>query len=100
MARRISTKPATVKSKVQNPYAQPAFSIYACDHDTHGCGWILFDHNLEAIANMLVMVNYAYSRFRSYSSYAPEFYNNAYGSRLYKETTSVHPSSSVCSNTM
>ena len=92
MARSISTKPATVKSKVQNPYAQPAFSIYACDHDTHGCGYILFDHNLEAIGKYVGDANYHHSEFRTYSSYAPEFYNNFAGS-AYMETTS-HPSSS------
>ena len=41
MARTITTQPATVKSKVENPYKQPAFTV--CDMDTHvhGGGFII-----------------------------------------------------------
>ncbi len=91
MARSISTKPATVKSKVQNPYSQPCFSTYACEHSVHGCGWILFDHNLECIGKYVGDGNYHHNQFRTYTSYSPEFFNN-FASSAYMETTS-HASS-------
>ena len=93
MARSITTKPATVKSKVQDPYSQPCFSVYACEHSVHGGGWILFDHNIEPIAKYVGDGNYHHNQFRTYTSYAPEFFNN-FASSQYMETTG-HASSST-----
>ena len=62
MARSISTKPATVKSRFKTHIN--LHLIYACDHDTHGCGYILFDHNLEAIGKYVGDANYHHSEFR------------------------------------
>lgn len=93
MARSISTKPATVKSKVQNPYSQPCFATYACQHSVQGCGWILFDHNIEPIAKYVGDGNDYYNQFRTYTSYAPEFFN-AFSGNAYQETTSHAGSSS------
>jgi hypothetical protein len=87
MARSITTKPATVKSKVQDPYSQPCFSTWACEHSVHGCGWILYDHNVEPIAKYVGDGNYHHNQFRTYSSYAPEFFNT-YASSQYMETGS------------
>ena len=93
MARSITTKPATVKSKVQDPYTQPCFSIFSNDQSTHGGGWFLFDHNLEPIAKYAGDGGYKYNQFRTYSSYSPEFFNN-YSGAEYMLTTS-HTSSST-----
>lgn len=86
MARSITTRPATVKSKVQDPYQQPCFAVYAMEHSVHGGGWILFDHNIEPIAKYVGDGNYHHNQFRTYSSYAPEFFNT-YASSQYMETT-------------
>jgi|TARA_B100001741_G_scaffold236305_1_gene197290 hypothetical protein len=102
MARSISTKPATVKSKTQNPYTQPCFATYACEHSVYGCGYILFDHNLEAIGKYVGDGNYHQNQFRTYTSYSPEFWNNYAGS-AYMETqghagSSENYGSNTCNN--
>jgi len=93
MARSITTKPATVKSKVQNPYSQPAFSIFCNDQTVYGGGWFLFDHNIEPIGKYSGDGDYGYNQFRTYTSYSPEFWN-AYSGNEYMLTTS-HVSSNT-----
>ena len=66
MARSISTKPATVKSKTTNPYTQPCFATYACEHSVYGCGYVLFDHNLEAIGKYVGDGNYHQNQLAHY----------------------------------
>ena len=92
MARTITTKPAQVSSKVQDPYAQPCFAVYSCQHSVHGCGWLTLNHNLEMNSMYMGDGNSAYNRFRTYTSYSPEFFNN-YASSAYFETQG-HPGSS------
>ena len=93
MARTITTKPAQVSSKVQDPYAQPCFAVYSCQHSVHGCGWLTLNHNLEMNSMYMGDGNYAYNRFRTYTSYSPEFFNN-YASSAYFETQGHAGSSS------
>lgn len=92
MARTITTQPAAVKSKVENPYKQPAFTVYHMEHSVHGGGFITFDHDLEAYSRYLGDGNYAYNQYRTYSSYSPEMMNEWAG-HAYKESSS-HASSS------
>ena len=99
MARSITTKPATVKSKVQDPYTQPCFSVYACEHGTYGCGWILFDHNIEPIAKYVGDGNYHHNQFRTYTSYSPEFFNTYAGSEYMETTGHVSSNSNRGGNT-
>ena len=87
MARSITTKPATVKSKVQDPYTQPCFSIFSNDQTVYGGGWFLFDHNLEPIAKYSGDGDYGHNQFKTYDSYCPEFWNN-YSGYEYMLTTS------------
>ena len=99
MARTITTKPATVNSKTENPYKQPAFSVFTMQYNVYGGGWIAFDHDLECYAQHQGDGDYAYNRYRTYSSYSPEFMNQWAGNQ-YKETTSNPSSNSeCCSNT-
>lgn len=92
MARTITTKPTQVSSKVQDPYAQPCFAVYSCQHSVHGCGWLTLNHNLEMNSMYMGDGNSAYNRFRTYTSYSPEFFNE-YASSAYFETQG-HPGSS------
>jgi len=98
MARTVSTKPVTVSSKLQDPYAQPCFAVYTCQHSVYGAGWMAYNHNLEFNSFYGGDGSYAYNRFRTYSSYSPEFYNN-YASSAFMETQSYPSSNSeYCNN--
>ncbi len=92
MARTVSTSPVKISSKTTNPYAQPCFSVYCNEHSVYGGGWTLFDHNLECIGKYSGDGSYAYNQFRTYTSYAPEMFQN-YAGNAYFETTS-YPSTS------
>jgi hypothetical protein len=99
MARSITTKPATVKSKVQDPYTQPCFSIFSNDQTVYGGGWFLFDHNLEPIAKYSGDGDYHYNQFRTYSSYAPEFWNSYSGDEYMLTTSHVSSNTNRGGNT-
>lgn len=99
MARTITTKAAQVSSKVQDPYAQPAFAVYSCQHSSHGCGWLALNHNLEMNSMYMGDGNQAYNRFRTQSSYSPEFFNNYAGSAYFETQGHAGSSSNYGSNT-
>ncbi len=99
MARTITTKPATVSSKVADPYQQPCFSVFTQQHSVYGAGWMTYNHNLEYCSNYTGDGSYAYNRFRTYTTSAPEFFQN-YASSQYFETQSTPSSNSeACQNT-
>ncbi len=92
MARTIS-KTATVSTKkTVNPWQQPCFAVWVNEYSNHGCGYTLFDHNYNQIGYKQGDGNSAYSSYRSYTSYAPEFMNER-ASNSYLNTQS-YPSSS------
>jgi len=94
MARTITSKATAISTRTQDPYTQPAFAVYGSHANSHGSGFICYNHNLEIHSVFTGDSNNAYSRFRSQAGGgAPEFYNN-YNNSTYMECHGVPSSNS------
>ena len=100
MARTVTSTGSTITTRVQDPYTQPAFSVYGAHAHSHGAGWICYNHDLEIHSVFHGDSNNAYSRFRTHSGGgAPEFYNNYNNSDFMDCRSNPDSSSERCNNT-
>ena len=89
-ARRISTADVATQQKTINPYSQPCFTTYACNH-SHGAGYYQYDHNMQIISADHGTGSSSYGSFRSHTTTASEFFED---SSSYSSTQSNEASSS------
>ena len=89
MARRITTADVATQQKTINPYSQPCFTTYACNH-SHGAGYYQYDHNMQIIAADHGTGSSQYGSFRSHTTTASEFFesSNSYSSTQSNEASS------------
>ena len=98
MARTVTSTGSTITTRVQDPYTQPAFSVYGSHSQSYGAGWICYNHDLEIHSVFHGDSNQAYSRFRTHSGGgAPEFFNN-YSNSDFMDNRSNPGSSAEWSN--
>ena len=77
MARTVTSTASQITTRVQDPYTQPAFSVYGSHAHGHGSGFICYNHDLEIHSVYMGDSNESYSAFRTHSSGGtPEFYQN------------------------
>lgn len=91
MARKLTEVPSISAKRTDDPYLQPAFTLYTL-HYSWGGGYYTYDHNFNLVHQHFGDGDGSYGEWRSYTTAAREFYEST---NSYEDVrTDSHPGSS------